>query len=369
MDWIYFKRFWILIIFLGLYTSVVAQTESPFVVVLDAGHGGKDPGNLGNGYKEKEIALNIVLEIGKKLESLPNVKVIYTRKTDVFVELLDRAKMANKAKADLFVSVHCNSHHSQASGTETFVLGVAQSAQNFEVAKRENSVIFLEDNYEVNYEGFDPNSPETVIGLTLVQEEYLDQSILLAAHIQENFEKIYNRGNRGVKQANLLVNRLTFMPSVLVEVGFLTNKAEGAYLNSRKGQTEMAQAVFDALQLYRQQWGGGNDSPVLTQVVQTETSETLPQYAQAEDLVFKVQLFAGSRKISLKASNFNGLDHISTEKAGKFHRYFFGNTPDYYQAQDLLNTARNKGYNDAFIAAYHRSKRISLDDALKLIKK
>lgn len=368
----YFKYFLTVIVFLGLCPSLWAQTQSPFVVVLDAGHGGKDPGNLGNGYKEKNIALNIVLEIGKKLENLPNVKVIYTRKTDDFVELIDRAKIANRAKSDLFVSVHCNSHSSQASGTETFVLGVAQSAQNFEVAKRENSVIFLEDNYDVKYEGFDPNSPETVIGLTLVQEEYLDQSILLAAYIQDNFEKIYKRGNRGVKQANLLVNRLTFMPSVLVEVGFLTNKAEGAYLNSKKGQAEMAQAVFDALQTYRQQLGSGNDEPVLTVTSTTETPEipqNNPEYGSVEGLFFKVQLFASARKISLKPANFKGLDNISTERVGKLYRYLFEQTPDYKRAQDLLNLARNKGYKDAFVAAYQNNKRLKLEEALKLIKK
>lgn len=368
MKWNYLIKIWAVVFIAAISLPLSAQSDSPFVVVLDAGHGGKDPGNLGNGYKEKDIALNIILEIGKKLEALPDFKVIYTRKTDDFVELLDRAKIANKAKADLFVSVHCNAHNSQASGTETFVLGVAQSAQNFEVAKRENSVIFLEDNYEVKYEGFDPNSPETVIGLTLVQEEYLDQSILLAAHIQENFEKKYQRGNRGVKQANLLVNRLTFMPSVLVEVGFLTNKSEGAYLHSPKGQAEMAQAVFDAVILYRQQLGEGNTLPVLTSQSEKPTPEESSPRQASEDVFFKIQLFASSRRLTLKPSNFKGLSEISTEKTGKLYRYFFDKTSDYSHAQRLLSTAKNKGYSDAFIVAYRREERISVDEALNLLK-
>jgi len=155
-----------------------------FVVVLDAGHGGHDSGNRGSGYFEKNIALDIILRTGKELEKNPNIKVIYTRKTDVFIELSKRADIANKANADLFVSVHCNAHNSSAYGTETFVLGLHANQRNFNIAKKENSVILLEDDYKTNYDGFDPNSPESVIGLTLMQEEYLDQSLDLASHIQ-----------------------------------------------------------------------------------------------------------------------------------------------------------------------------------------
>ena len=167
-------------------TKVNAQ-KNKFVVVLDAGHGGHDPGNLGNGYKEKDIALNIVLKVGEELEKNDSFKVIYTRKKDEFIELRDRAKVANKADADLFVSVHCNSHSSQAKGTETFVLGVANTQRNFEIAKKENEVIFLEKDYKEKYDGYDPNKPESLIGLKLVQEEYVDQSILLASLIEKNF--------------------------------------------------------------------------------------------------------------------------------------------------------------------------------------
>ena len=205
--------------------------NSQFTVVVDAGHGGKDPGNTGNGYLEKKIALSIALKLGKKLED-NGVKVVYTRKSDVFVNLFERANIANRSNAQLFISIHCDSHTSQAYGAGTFVLGLHANQRNFEVAKKENSVIFFEEDYINKYEGFDPNNPESVIGLTLMQEEYLDQSIVAASYIQNSFVNKLKRRNRTVKQAGFIVLKYTYMPSVLVETGFLTNNSEGAYLNS-----------------------------------------------------------------------------------------------------------------------------------------
>ncbi|WP_252735900.1 N-acetylmuramoyl-L-alanine amidase family protein [Zobellia sp. B3R18] len=222
-----------------------------FVVVLDAGHGGHDPGNLGNGYLEKKIALNIVLKAGKELEKNPDIKVIYTRDDDTFVDLYERGQIANKANADLFVSVHCDSHTSNAHGAGTFVLGLHANKQNFEIAKKENSVIYLEDNYKAKYADYDINSPESVIGLTIMQEEFLDQSIALAKAIQDNFSNKLKRTDRKVKQAGFIVLHQTVMPSVLVETGFLTNKEEGAYLNSSRGQNEMATSIADAILTYK----------------------------------------------------------------------------------------------------------------------
>jgi len=222
-----------------------------FTVVLDAGHGGHDPGNLGNGYMEKNIALSIVLNVGRKLASNPDIKVVYTRKDDSFVDLFVRGEIANKANADLFVSVHCDSHTSDANGAGTFVLGLHANKQNFEIAKKENSVIYLEDNYESRYAAYDINSPETVIGLTIMQEEFLDQSIMLGKMMQDNFSNNLSRNDRKVKQAGFIVLHQTFMPSVLIETGFLTNKAEGLYLNSKKGQEEMGNAIADAIINYK----------------------------------------------------------------------------------------------------------------------
>ena len=224
---------------------------APFTVVLDAGHGGHDPGNLGNGFLEKNIALNIVLEAGKALEQTQEVNVIYTRQDDSFVDLYKRGEIANKAKADLFVSVHCDSHSSNAHGAGTFVLGLHANKQNFEVAKKENSVIYLEDNYETRYADYNINSPESVIGLTIMQEEFLDQSILLGKLMQDRFTGDLNRKDRKVKQAGFIVLHQTFMPSVLIETGFLTNRDEGKYLNSSKGQKEMGRAIASAILEYR----------------------------------------------------------------------------------------------------------------------
>ena len=229
------------------------KTNDPFVVVLDAGHGGHDPGNLGNGYLEKNIALNIVRKVGEILGANKDIKVIYTRKDDTFIDLFVRGEVANKANADLFVSVHCDSHSSDAHGAGTFVLGLHANKQNFEIAKKENSVIYLEDNYETRYANYDINSPESVIGLTIMQEEFLDQSIALAKIIQDNFSKKLKRTDRKVKQAGFIVLHQTFMPSVLVETGFLTNKDEGAYLNSKKGQSEMGTAIANAILDYKVQ--------------------------------------------------------------------------------------------------------------------
>src|SRR5690606_39444289 len=233
-----------------LLSPLEAQTK-PFVVVIDAGNGGKDPGNISNGFIEKDIALNIVLESGKILEKNKNIQVVYTRKTDVFIGLNERAVIANRADADLFVSVHCNAaSNKQAYGTETFVLGLHKSEENFEVAKKENQVIFLEDNHEEIYSGFDPSSPESLIGLIIQQEEYLMQSIELASYVQNNFTRQLKRRDRSVKQAGFWVLLRTSMPSVLIEVGFLTNLNEGKYLNSKKGQSDMADAISKAILKY-----------------------------------------------------------------------------------------------------------------------
>ena len=253
------KWFVIIPFLLGFEIAAPVQNLQPnplvkdkFIVVLDAGHGGHDPGNLGNGYLEKNIALRIVLETGKILEKDPDIEVVYTRKEDVFVDLYVRGEIANKAKADLFVSVHCDSHTSNAHGAGTFVMGLHANKQNFEIAKKENSVIYLEDNYETRYAEYDINSPESVIGLTIMQEEFLDQSIMLAKIMQEKFARKLKRNDRKVKQAGFIVLHQTFMPSVLIEAGFLTNKNEGSYLNSRKGQSEMGKAIAEAIINYKE---------------------------------------------------------------------------------------------------------------------
>ena len=286
------QRLWICVLLLAVAWQVSPQgsggpntSTTPFTVVLDAGHGGHDPGNLGNGYLEKNIALNIVLEVGKVLEKEKDVKVVYTRRDDSFVDLYVRGEIANKAKADLFVSVHCDSHTSNAHGAGTFVLGLHANKQNFEIAKKENSVIYLEDNYETRYAEYDINSPESVIGLTIMQEEFLDQSILLGKLMQDRFTKKLGRNDRKVKQAGFIVLHQTFMPSVLIETGFLTNKNEGGYLNSSKGQIEMGKAIAEAIMEYRESIGA-NTQPYLAEDTAADTDvvdmEETPTETEAE---------------------------------------------------------------------------------------
>ncbi len=350
------------------------KNKGKFVVVLDAGHGGTDPGNRGNGYFEKEIALNIILEVGKQLEKDPSIKVIYTRKTDVFVTLRGRAAIANDADADLFVSVHCNSHHSAANGTETFVLGLHANQRNFEVAKRENEVIFLEEDYKSHYDGFDPNSPESMIGLTLMQEDYLDQSTRLAKFVQDNFTHKLKRNNRGVKQAGFWVLHNTSMPSILIETGFLTYKPEGEYLNSNKGQNDMSDAIYNAIMDYKKVldqnigdniYSQSTTPMVVKENVPIESVEIPVPELIYNNIVFKVQLAASSNKLEPKPFNFNGLSEVSREKEGKLYKYFYGYTSDYNKVKQLQIEAQKKGYPECFIVAYKDGKRIDLNDALK----
>tara|TARA_B110000967_G_scaffold197896_1_gene230194 strand:- start:671 stop:1798 length:1128 start_codon:yes stop_codon:yes gene_type:complete len=367
----------IIILFLGVMTSSSQTNSEPFVVVLDAGHGGKDSGkSTKSGYKEKDIALKIVLKIGENLKKHKNIKVIYTRKTDVFIELRKRASIANKADADLFVSVHCNAHNSQAYGTETFVLGLHRNESNFRIAQEENEVIFFEDNYETNYEGFDPNSPESMIGLTLMQEDYLDQSILLARYIQDNFTYKLKRKNRGVKQAGFWVLHNTYMPSILIETGFITNKKEGYYLNSVAGKNKISKSISDAILDYKSKLNTEisleNSSTPITQSSSNElerldnnSSDSIPI---DPSIVFKVQIAASSKKLETKPYNFKGLAEISRKKSNKIYRYFYGSTSSYDEIIKLKKIAIAKGYVTAYVVAYKNGQKISIQAALKSTK-
>jgi N-acetylmuramoyl-L-alanine amidase len=224
---------------------LVALAATPFTVVIDAGHGGKDPGTLGSSCKEKDIVLAIALRLGALVkEEQPDVKVIYTRNTDEFIELNRRADIANKAKANLFISLHADhAETSTVKGASTFTLGQNRSAENMAIAKRENSVILREDNYKESYEGFDPNSPESYIMFEFMQSNYMDQSIRFASKIQNQFKKD-GRQDRGVRQDVFLVLRNTSMPSALIEVGFLSNPDEERFLKSSEGQDQVAHSIY-----------------------------------------------------------------------------------------------------------------------------
>ena len=354
-----------LVLLPSLIINASAQYK-PFVVVLDAGHGGHDSGNRGNGYYEKKIALNIALKIGAQLEKTSDIKVIYTRKKDVYIDLIQRANIANKGDADLFVSIHCDAFtSSRAFGAGTFVLGLHENERNFKVAQKENSVIFLEENYEQKYDGFDPNDPESVISLILMQETYLDQSIAAASAIQNSFVNNLKRKDRTVKQAGFIVLKYTYMPSVLIETGFLTNSSEGAYLNSSKGQNQMAKAISKAIINYKNLRQAGVQKDAVT--IKSVSSQSEPLRLNP-DLIFKVQIAASKNRIATKGFNFKGLSPISREKSAKLYRYFYESSSSYKEAQQHLKTAKSKGYTNAFVVAYNGNKKISVSEALELIK-
>lgn len=356
-----------LLLFLFIFNSSVnltyAQSASKkFIVVLDAGHGGKDAGNTGNNYFEKDIALKIVFNVGEQLKKYEDLEVIYTRDKDVFIPLDKRAEIANKANADLFVSIHCNGvNNSAPSGTETFVLGLHRNKDNLEIAMKENSVIKFEDDYQIKYDGFDPESPESYIGFSIMQEEFLDQSALLADFVQKQFSSTMNLKNRGVKQAGFLVLRETYMPSVLIETGFLTNKAEGAFLNSVTGQTKLADAIVDGINNYK--------NIINVKALEAELSEYKVNSSDVmEDfstVKFKIQLAASSRKIDPSPENFKKLSPISRYQENDLFKYLFGETNNYMSAQTLRDRAKAEGYTSAFIVAFNSvGEKISIKEAL-----
>ena len=358
-----FKILFISFVSLGIQSLFSQNSNDKFTVVLDAGHGGKDPGNTGNGYLEKNIALSIALQVGKELEKQKDIKVIYTRKKDVFVNLFRRAEIANKAKADLFISIHCDSHTSNAYGAGTFVLGLHANQRNFEIAKKENSVIFKEENYEQKYDGFDPNNPESVISLVLMQEDYLDQSIVIADLIQRAFVSDLKRKNRTVKQAGFIVLKYTYMPSVLVETGFLTNKKEGAYLNSSKGQREMSSSIAKGIIKYKSRFSNDSTFGPINSFSYEDSS-----FKQEDDYYLKIQIASSKKRIPLKSYNFKGLKSLSTVKTGSLFRYYYEKTKDYSIAKKLLLKAKNNGYKDAIIVAFKNDTKISINDYLSSVK-
>ena len=341
-------------ILLFLFFSLNSQ-QNKYTIVIDPGHGGKDPGNTGNGYLEKNIALKIALGLGEILEKNDNYNIIYTRKDDRFIDLFRRAQIANDSNADLFISIHCDAHNSNAYGAGTFVLGLHANDRNFQIAKKENSVIFLEDNYEQKYDGFDPDNPESVISLVLMQEEYLDQSINAANFIQQSFVRNLNRKNRSVKQAGFIVLKYTYMPSVLVETGFLTNKTEGEYLNSKKGQSDMSYSIADAIDKYFENIKNDmTDYEILTK----------NDIVKKDEFIFKVRIASGSRLIPLRSYNFKGLKNLSFSMENNLYKYFYEKTSNYKKAIENLNYAKKKGFRDSFIVLFKNGSEYSLDKYL-----
>lgn len=360
------KKLWLFLMCFSFLFVGIQQTiaqKKIYTVVIDAGHGGHDPGNVGNGYREKNIALKTALEVGKIVGAQKDVRIVYTRNKDVFVDLWKRGNMANDVKADLFVSIHCDSHTTNAYGAGTFVLGLHANKRNFNVAKRENSVILLEKDYKQNYK-YNPNSPESIIGLSLLQEENLEQSLLLASSIQKNFVQKNKRKNRGVKQAGFVVLYQTTMPSVLIELGFLTNKNEGRYLSSKKGQKAMAASIATSINEYVSQLKLNTVAVVNDEVPVILNAKTV-QEIKEDTLSFKIQVSSSKKKIATKSYNFKGLKNIERVKVQSYYKYYYGKTASYKNIQSLLKRVRKKGYRSAFIAAFKNGVKISVKEALK----
>jgi N-acetylmuramoyl-L-alanine amidase len=378
-----------ILLFLFFAVNIFSQSKTKFIVILDAGHGGKDPGNSYHGFVEKEIALKTTLKLEKLLEKEGGIQVIHTRKSDVFIELKDRPKKANSLDANLFISIHCNSVKNPVPfGTETFVMGLARSKGNLEIAKQENSVILLEKDYKQTYKGFDPKNPETLIGLKILQEDYLDRSINLASKIENNFKNKVHRKSRGIKQTPLWVLDAAYMPSVLIELGFLSNNEEGVFLNSEVGQNKMAQAIATAIIAYKKEYFGIQSVNTYQDTSTKKISENSTENSskrtksklnidksvspksetriQNSEVVFKVQFAAGNKNIELNPSNFKGLKNVSVRtNNGSFYKYAYGATSDYNVAKQDLKEVKSKGYPSAYIIAFRDGKNISVEEALK----
>ncbi|MFT3886104.1 MAG: N-acetylmuramoyl-L-alanine amidase [Flavobacteriales bacterium] len=354
------------------------------VVVLDAGHGGKDPGNLGTGrYKttEKHVALAITKLVGKYInENFPDVKVIYTRDNDTFVELKERCEIANRNKADVFISIHCNANqNADPNGSETYVMGLHKTEANMRTAMKENASILLEDDHALKYDGYDPKDPESMIALSLRQNAYLDHSLQLSAAVQRQFKDRVGRPDRGVKQAGFLVISYTTMPAVLIELGFLSNSTEEDFLQSEKGQDLMASAIYRAFKEYKGQIEGKDVSiggaPAKPDTPRVDTSRadnaakpkpTPPPAAKAGGVSFKVQIVTSTKRIELKPKNFKGLEGVEEVKGADVWKYMVGDEQDLDGARKLQKACKEKGYDGAFIVAFKDGERIDLQQAVIL---
>lgn len=355
------KVLFVVVLTLQLSGICFGQVDSPkpFTVVLDAGHGGRDPGCLGKNSKEKDLALDVTLLVGKKVRALyPQINVLYTRKTDVFIPLKRRAGIANDAQADLFLSIHCNyaPNKPHVVGTETFVMGLHKQASNLEVVKRENSVIEFEDEQQ-SYADLDPNSPIGHIILQARQDANLEQSIEVASYIQDQFTHKLKRNNRGVKQAGFLVLYQTTMPSALIELGFLSNKEEEAYCMSDDGQNELANAITKAIGQYIQSM-----NPEIEPAIQAKTEVIYQPESKDLPIRYRIQLAASSRN-TLASDNqlWSNIDDFEIVAEQGMYKYITGNYRSLSAAREENKRLKQKGFRDAFVVAYQGTTRVVLE--------
>lgn len=381
---------------LPVHLCLAANLSKKFVVVIDAGHGGHDPGAVGKISKEKNINLSVALQLGKLInEQCSDTRVIYTRNKDVFIPLARRAEIANEAKADLFISIHTNSvgRNKSVQGASTWTLGLAKSDANLEVAKRENSVILYEDDYKTRYAGFNPNSAESYIIFEFMQDKYMSQSVHLASLVQKEFKQTGKRIDRGVHQAGFLVLKASAMPSILVELGFISNPTEERYLNSEVGKKALANSIFQAFLTYKEEQkmrleeSKGDTLPEV-KLQQSTTSQpsssttsasttpqktpvaatsTQTQKATQQVPVFKVQILTSSKPLSPKDRQFKGLKNIDFYKENGLYKYTYGSSTNY---NEILRIKKDisKRIKDAFIIAFKNGKKMDTATAIREFK-
>lgn len=391
-----------------LFSAAIDAQIARFTVVLDAGHGGHDPGAQNGAAKEKDINLAVTLDLGRLIEqNMKDVKVVYTRKTDVFLELQERADIVNNNHADLFICIHTNAAKGTAAyGAETYSLGLPKSKGNLDVAMRENSVILLEDDYKTKYKGFDPTSVESYIMFEFMQDKYIDRSVEFSSNVQNQFTTFCKRSDRGVRQANFWVLYKSACPSVLIELGFISNPSEMKYLTSDSGQSEMAKAIFNAFVNFKRNHDRKSGREItevakfepsnkveqsevapITDTLKNEkeviatvdknTSSTLAVVEQKvtktnvnltdKTPIYKVQLFASESKLKSNAANFKGLKGVECYFENGLYKYTYGSEQDNSKIKLLRKEVITK-FPQAFIIAFVGDKRISEKEALKLNK-
>lgn len=376
---ILYKLLWCLF-FCFLSVHAEGKTDDRFVVVLDPGHGGNDPGAIGRKGKEKNINLDVAVKLGNLIENnCKDVRVVYTRKTDKFVPLHTRAEIANNAKANLFISIHTNAvarKNSGVMGTETYTLGLHRTEENLEVAKKENSVILIEDDYKQRYAGFNPNSSESYIIFEFMQDKNMAQSVNFATLVQKNF-KGCNRIDKGVHQAGFLVLRETSMPSVLVELGYISNPTEENYLLSERGTSELANAIFKALINYKNNvpaslQTGQNDRVVELKKENTSTFKTqdkkVEKVTKDSKPVFKIQILASDKVIAKNSRQFKGLSPVDYYKENGMIKYTYAEDTDYNKILRIKRKTVDPKFKDAFIIAFKNGEKMNVNQAIKEFK-
>jgi N-acetylmuramoyl-L-alanine amidase len=352
----------------GFGQNSTTEQRTIKTVVIDAGHGGKDPGCHGASANEKTVCLNIALKLGESIKKkYPGIKVIYTRDKDVFVELDERANIANKSKADLFICIHANAASATAYGAETYVLGLHRTESQQKVAERENSTIYLEEDKGEKYKDFDL-SPDAIIARQIQLKVFLDQSISFADKLQKEFTKL-GRYNRGVKQAGFLVLYKTTMPSVLIETGFLTNPSEEKFLSDTVGQRKMAASMFSAFEKYKMELEGVDSKTLGNNESTPIISNTVEENLEKDKVVFRVQIETSETKVATTSAKFSGLN-IFEYKQDNLYKYTSGSFIHDFKAANLYkNELRLQGFQHAFVVAFLNGERINLEKAIKLAEK